>query len=143
MENGPWPKTGIADTRVVVGELHRIRQGRERRFVATRAAKRAPAPSRPAKVAVLLALAHCVQREIDSGTMKDRAEAARKLGISRARVTQFLDLMLLSPRIQETVLGTETVDGAEPVTERSLREVLKYDAWALQEAVWAAPGRNY
>ena len=128
--------------RVVLGELHRIRQGRERRFVATVAAKPAPAPPRPAKVAVLLALAHRVQREIDAGTMKDRAEAARKLGISRARVTQVLDLTLLAPSIQEAVLSMETTGGAEPVTERSLREVLKYEAWALQEAVWAGPRKD-
>ena len=136
--------TGQAQTegRVVLGELHRIRQGRERRFVATLAAKPVPLPPRPAKVAVLLALAHRVQREIDAGSMKDRAEAARKLGISRARVTQVLDLTLLSPRIQEAVLSMETVGGAEPVTERSLREVLKYDLWALQEAVWSAPRKE-
>ena len=142
MENTGVVGPASTAARVVVGELHRIRQGRERRFVAALAAKPVPLPSRPAKMAVLLALAHRVQREIDAGTLRDRAEAGRKLGISRARVTQILDLTLLSPRIQEAVLVAETVDGAEPVTERSLRALLKYDSWALQEAVWAAPRRD-
>lgn len=68
--------------------------------------------------------------------------AARKLGISRAHVTQILDLALLAPSIQEADLSTETADGREPVTEQALREVLKYDASALQEAVWKVPCRD-
>jgi ParB-like chromosome segregation protein Spo0J len=127
-----------AETRVVLGELHRIRQGRERRFVATLPKKAVPLPPRPVKAAMLLALAHRVEREIDAGTAKNRADIARKLGISRARITQILDLTLLSTRIQEAVLSAETLDGREPITERALREVLRYDSWALQEAAWAA-----
>ncbi len=125
------------ESRVVLAELHRIRQGRERRFVPKAPAKPEPPVPRPVKAAVLLALAHRIQREIDGGVVRDRADVARKLGISRARITQILDLAMLAPTIQEAVLRAETVDGAEPVTERALREVLKYGSWALQEAIWA------
>ena len=142
MENTGAVGPASTEARVVVGELHRIRQGRERRFVAAAAAKPVPLPPRPAKVAVLLALAHRLQREIDVGTLKDRADAARKLGISRARVTQILALTLLSPRIQEAVLATETVDGVELVTERAIREVLRHDAWVLQDTLWASARRR-
>jgi len=39
---------------------------------------------------------------IDSGKVKNQAELARKLGISRARVTQILNLLKLKPAtIQE------------------------------------------
>jgi hypothetical protein len=130
-----------SENRVVVGELHRIRQGRKRSFVAKVPVKSVPRPPRPVNAALVLALAHRVQSDIDAGALKDRAEAARRLGISKARVTQILDLILLSPRIQEAVLATETLDGAEPVTVRALREVLKHETWVLQEAVWATPRR--
>jgi hypothetical protein len=52
---------------------------------------------RPAKVARMLALAHHLQSAIDRGLVADRAAVARKLGLTRARVTQLLDLLLLAP----------------------------------------------
>ena len=59
---------------------------------------------RPARVAVMLALAHKIQEAIDRGVVQDQAEAARRLGVSRARLTQLLDLTLLAPGIQEELL---------------------------------------
>ncbi len=59
---------------------------------------------RPAMVARQLALAHWIQRAIESGEVKYQADAARLLGLSRARVSQLLDLMLLAPDIQERLL---------------------------------------
>ncbi len=57
---------------------------------------------------------------------------ARKLGLTRARVTQLLDLLLLAPDLQQTVLALEVVGGAEPMSERALRAV----AWRLCEVNW-------
>jgi hypothetical protein len=75
-------------------------------------------------VTIKLALAHKIQNAIDRGIVKDRAEVARKLGLTRARVTQLLDLTLLAPNIQEQILLAETVDGIEPMAERQLRRHL-------------------
>jgi len=95
-----------------------------------------PAPRepsrRPAKVARMLALAHHLQRAIDEGAVADRAAVARKLGLTRARVTQLLDLLLLAPDIQEQVLELEAVDGVEPMYERELRELSHAGAWTEQ-----------
>jgi hypothetical protein len=44
-----------------------------------------------------LALAHHLQGAIDRGLVADRAAIARKLGLTRARVTQLLDILLLAP----------------------------------------------
>lgn len=52
---------------------------------------------RPAHVARMLALAHHLQDAIDRRLVPDRATVARKLGFTRARVTQLLDLLLLAP----------------------------------------------
>ena len=46
---------------------------------------------------------------------------ARKLGLTRARVTQLLDLTLLAVDIQEQILFAESIDGVETICERALR----------------------
>lgn len=101
----------------------------------------APAPEsvrRPAKVAKMLALAHHIQWAIDRGDVADVATVARRLGLTRARVSQLLGLCLLAPDIQEEILGLEAVDGAEPMAERQLREVLSAGDWQGQRAMWMA-----
>ena len=91
---------------------------------------------RPARVARMLALAHRLQRAIDSGEIHDRAAIARQYGLTRARVTQLLNLTLLAPDIQEQVLALEAVDGLEPTSERALREVLWAMEWSEQRRRW-------
>lgn len=141
MENGQEVQAPRPGLRVVTGELHRIRQGKTHSFVARPRAK-VPVQRRPARAAVMLALAHQIQRAIDAGVTKDRVEAAATLGISGARATQLLDLTLLAPVIQEAVLAMESVDGTEPVSERTLRDVCRYDRWDLQQAAWNAPRKE-
>jgi hypothetical protein len=80
--------------------------------------------------AVMLALAHQIQRAIDRGELAGQAEAARRLGLTRARLTQLLDLTLLAPDVQETLLSMETVDGTEPLSERALRPLGRARSWA-------------
>jgi hypothetical protein len=75
-----------------------------------------PAMDGPSRAALMLALAHHLQRAIDAGDIRDQAEAARRLGMSRARLTQLLDLALLPPSIQ-----IEVLDGTAATSERSLR----------------------
>jgi hypothetical protein len=87
-------------------------------------------------MARMLALAHHLQIAIDRGLVPDRAAVARKLGLTRARVTQFLDLLLLTLDLQARVLEFEAIDGAEPMAERSLRAVAHAGSWADQRAAW-------
>jgi hypothetical protein len=123
----------VTGARVVTGELHRVQRGRGKGF----ASEAPPEPvSRPARVAVMLALAHQIQRAIDRGELADQGEAARKLGLTRARLTQLLDLTLLAPDVQERVLSRESVDGAEPLSERALRPVAKARSWAEQRTLF-------
>ena len=93
---------------------------------------------RPAHVARMLALAHHLQGAIDRGLVPDRAAVARRLGFTRARITQLLDLLLLAPDIQVKVLEMEAVDGREPASERTLLAVVRAGSWAEQRAAWAA-----
>jgi hypothetical protein len=80
----------------------------------------------------MLALAQKIQEAIDAGAVRDRAEIARRLGFTRARITHLLDLTLLAPDVQERVL--EAADGLEPVSERRLRAVARIQDWASQGA---------
>lgn len=97
------------------------------------------APTLPATdtLARRLALAHYIERLIDAGKLRNYAHAAAVLGITRARVSQLTDFALLSAHIQEQVLAVEAVDGAEPMAERTLREVAHAGTWAEQRAAWA------
>lgn len=90
------------------------------------------AASEPPRIARMLALAHHMQSLIDSGEVKDRAELARIFGLSRARVTQLLDLTLLAPDIQEAILFIKSHDKSQAATERALRKIAKMAGWKEQ-----------
>ena len=51
------------------------------------ATERTPPPKPPSRAARMLALAHLIERSIESGRLADYATAARQLGITRSRVT--------------------------------------------------------
>ena len=121
---------------MVTGKLHLVRKGHTKRFAETPPVEPEPV-RRPARVAIMLALAHKIQQAIDEGVVGDRAEVATRLGLTRARVTQLLDLTLLAPDIQERILLAEAEDGVEPATERRLREVVRNDTWAVQRMAFA------
>ena len=90
----------------------------------------------PARVARLLALAHDIEARIDAGEFRDYADVARAHGLTRARLTQVMNLLLLAPSIQEDVLHLEVLPGREPISERDLRTVLASLVWDEQVAVW-------
>ena len=126
---------------MVSGKLHLVRKGHAKRFVGTPPV--APEPARrPARLAVMLALAHKIQQAIDRGAVRDRAEVARRFGLTRARVTQLLDLRLLAPDIQEQVLFAESVDGVEPLGEKAVRAVICSMNWGQQQRTAAVLARQ-
>ncbi len=45
-----------------------------------------------------------LERLVEEGTIANYADAARQLGVSRARITQILNLLNLPPRVQEGLL---------------------------------------
>jgi len=59
------------------------------------------------------------------------AEAARRLGLTEARLTQILDLTLLAPDLQEEILLFPAINGVEPLKERVLRGIVRAP-WADQ-----------
>lgn len=95
------------------------------------AEKPAPLP-RVSRLARLLALAHRVDEEIRSGAVHDLAHAARLAHVTRARMTQIANLVLLAPDLQELFL-----DGhAGELGERDIRPVLQQPSWTAQRDLW-------
>ena len=104
-----------------------------------------PRPTRPTqtptgrvpRVVRLLALAHRIEGMVRSGQLRDYADAARVLVLTRARVTQVMNLLLLSPSIQTAILDLPTTTkGRDPITERQIRKIAAEPFWETQAAQW-------
>ena len=96
------------------------------------------AQKHPIRAARLLALAHDIQIRIENGDFKDYAEVARHHQLTRARLTQIMNLLLLAPDIQEQILSMEAEVGREPISARELRKVLRSMDWGEQRQKWSA-----
>ena len=113
-------------------------RGREGREVVLREPA-TPAPtSRPLRVARMLARAHEMQAMIDRRDVRDRTELAERLGFTKARVTQLMDLLLLAPDIQEELLFLQVSAGRDRIHEHAMRQVVGTLIWTEQRARWAA-----
>ena len=115
----------------------------ECRLLPTAAAARAAAPppcppGRVPKAARWLALAIVLEERIAAGTLADAATVARAARLSRARVSQVLNLALLAPDIQEAVLDLPRVAaGRDPVTLGELQPVALTLDWRKQRKLFA------
>ncbi len=76
------------------------------------------------RAARMLALAHYVERLVEQGTVASYAEASRQLGVSRARMTQILNLLNLPPRVQEGLLLVDL-----HLSERRVRALVARAEW--------------
>ncbi len=95
------------------------------------------ATGRTPRVARMLALAHRIDGMIRTGELKDLADAARAIGVTRARITQITNLLLLAPEIQEAILVLPPVtNGRDPVSERALRRIVAEPDWNRQLELW-------
>lgn len=87
-----------------------------------------PVPEKVPRIARLLALAIHFDRLIREGKVKDYAEIARLGGVTRARVTQVMNLLNLAPLLQERLLSGAVVSESE----RTLRRVTPQIDWSGQ-----------
>ncbi len=77
-----------------------------------------------------MALAIWFDEMIRTGEVESYVEIARIGGVSRPRVTQIMDLLNLSPTIQQKLLADQLAAGMP--TERSLRDSSTVLLWAEQ-----------
>jgi len=96
-------------------------------------------PGRVPRVTRLVALAHRFRGLLAAGEVRDYADLSRLAGVTRARATQILNLLLLAPDIQEALLDLPRVEaGRDPITERCLRPIAAVLDWATQREMWRA-----
>ncbi len=89
------------------------------------------------RVARLLALAHHFDGLLREGVVQDYAELAALSHVSRARITQIMNLLLLAPDIQEEILHLpRTMVGRDPIRETHLRPIVQVVEWREQRRMW-------
>jgi len=81
------------------------------------------------------------EKMIRDGEVRDYADLARLGHVTRARLTQIMNLLNLAPDIQEAILFLPAVTtGDDPIHERQLRPIVKVLDWGKQRKMWAEDG---
>lgn len=83
-----------------------------------------------------MALAIKYEGMVVRGELRDYADIARLGYITRARVTQVMNLLHLAPDIQEDLLFLDAGIGATKITERDLRSIAAAVHWRDQRKIW-------
>ncbi len=91
------------------------------------------------RVSRLMALAIRFDQLIRDGIVTDQAELARLGRVTRARLTQIMNLLSLAPDIQEAILFLEpTTRGRDRIKERDLRPIPTVPDWRVQRRLMGA-----
>ena len=128
-------ETGVTQTH----RLAFIRDHNARRAVrkAPQEPRPDPPPGRVPRVAKLMALAIRFEHLLASGAVRDQTELAELGQVTRARITQIMNLLHLAPAIQEEILFLPRVtEGRDPIAERNLRLIVTEPDWQKQWAGW-------
>jgi len=97
----------------------------------------APPPGRVPRITKLMALTIRFEHLLATGAVRDQTELAELGHITRARVTQIMNLLHLAPAIQEEILFLPRVTkGRDPIAERNLRSVIREVDWDRQKGLW-------
>jgi hypothetical protein len=91
------------------------------------------------RVARLMALALRFEQLMRAEGIAAYAELARLGQVSRARITQIMNLRMLAPDIQEALLFLpRTVQGRDPIHLRQLQPLAAALDWRQQRVLWQA-----
>ena len=84
-----------------------------------------------------MALALRFDELIRTGEVADYAELVRLGRVSRARVTQVMNLLVLAPAIQEELLFLSGIErGRDPIHLRQLQPIARMRDWRRQRRAW-------
>lgn len=102
------------------------------------AVPKVPDPPRIPRITRLMALAVKFQDMIDREEVRDYADLARLGYVSRARITQIMNLLNLAPDIQEELLSLAgDPEVPQPIGERHIRRVVSAVDWRVQRQRWS------
>ena len=89
------------------------------------------------RISRLMALAIRMEQLVREGRVADYADLARLAHVTRARITQIMNLLHLAPDIQEAILFLPCTDGSRaPIAERHLRPIAAVIDWRKQRRMW-------
>jgi len=120
-------------------EVHFARAGRGSRKVLANGPSpvRPKEPGRVPRVARLMALALRCEELLRTGAVENQTEIARLGHVTRARVSQILNLLNLAPEIQEELLHLpRTMAGRDAIILRDLLPIASTREWAEQRRMW-------
>ncbi len=114
-------------------------RGAKKRIVegASQSDESKPALERIPRISRYMALAIHFEDLIRQGVVTDYADLARLGHVTRARVTQIMNLRLLAPEIQEELLlGEMKGDDRIPIQLKSLQVLATICSWRTQRQLW-------
>jgi len=86
-----------------------------------------------------MALAVRFEDKLQQGQVRDMAQLARYGHVSRARLSQIMNLRLLAPDIQEQILQLpRTTKGRAPLKYQDVAPILQTPDWKRQRQEWAS-----
>jgi hypothetical protein len=83
-----------------------------------------------------MALAIKFQDMVDRGEVRDYADLARLGYVTRARITQIMNLLNLALDIQEEILNLAASVENTTIPERQIRSITKIVPWAPKRRAW-------
>jgi hypothetical protein len=119
-------------------QFHRGRKGRKILRRATEfGTEPLPESGRIPRIARLLALAIRLDGLVEAGTVKNYADLASMGHVTRARISQIMNLRLLAPDIQVEILFLKRLDkGRDPIPLRDLQPIAALATWPEQRRRW-------
>ena len=112
-------------------------RGRQEHLAGQACARPPVPPGRVPRIARLLALALRFEQLVSSGQIASYRELAELGHVSRARVSQVMNLLWLAPDLQEQILCLPRVEkGRDPIHLRQLQPIAATFDWQKQRKLW-------
>ena len=118
-------------------DVHFLSAGHGRRRLSGGVKPERAVRGRIPRLSRLMALAIHFEALISQGGISNQAQLAGLGYVSRARVTQIMNLLHLAPDIQEQILFLPPITkGKDPYPERKIRPIAKELDWNIQRQMW-------
>jgi hypothetical protein len=127
----------MSRTLTIEREFHFERRERGRREVEQGPAPAVTPPRRVPRIARLMALAIRLERLLQEGVVSDYRALAELSHVSRARISQIVNLVNLAPEIQEALLFLPRIEqGRDDIYLRDLQPIASTLEWRKQRVLW-------
>jgi len=121
----------------ITKDVHFRSMERGRKELREGAEESVPTLGKVPRLARLLALALRMEDLCRRGEVADFAELARLTMVTRARMTQIMNLLLLAPDIQEEILFLpRSSGGLDPIREKAVRPIAAVHDFRKQRVMW-------